>query len=132
MRVPLCANMPLFVPISQPQPLKNLLSEYVFPFLCPNMNLDKQRTTVRLFATVAGTAPTQITAMLGGIVPGVVKAVVQRDDDELREGSMRLLLTTTPRSSVPSRRTVTKPLWMSCPACRAIWDASNGHVLHPP
>ncbi|KAF7296627.1 Cullin-associated nedd8-dissociated protein 1 [Mycena chlorophos] len=79
-----------FVPISQPQLFSDLLSKHVFPFLAPNANLDKQRTTVQLVAAVARTAPTQIAPMLGDIVPGVVKAV-QRDDDELREGSLQAL-----------------------------------------
>ncbi|KAF8217872.1 armadillo-type protein [Mycena galopus ATCC 62051] len=63
---------------------------HAFPYLAANANLAKQRTAVNLVATVARTAPTQITPVLAEIVPGVLKAV-QRDDDELREGSLQAL-----------------------------------------
>ncbi|KAJ7487730.1 armadillo-type protein [Mycena galericulata] len=46
--------------------------------------------TVHLVAAVARTALTQIAPVLPEIVPGVLKAV-QRDDDELREGSLQAL-----------------------------------------
>ncbi|KAJ7644420.1 armadillo-type protein [Roridomyces roridus] len=79
-----------FVPISQGYLFTDLLATHVFPFLAPNANLEKQRTTVHLVAAVARTAPTQIAPALAEIVPGVLKAV-QRDDDELREGSLQAL-----------------------------------------
>ncbi|KAF7297547.1 Cullin-associated nedd8-dissociated protein 1 [Mycena kentingensis (nom. inval.)] len=79
-----------FVPISQGHLFTDLLSTHVFPFLASNANLEKQRTTVHLVAAVARTAPTQIAPVLAEIVPGVIKAV-QRDDDELREGSLQAL-----------------------------------------
>ncbi|KAJ7366442.1 armadillo-type protein [Mycena albidolilacea] len=79
-----------FVPISQPYLITDLLATHVFPFLASNANLEKQRTTVHLVAAVARTAPTQIAPVLAEIVPGVLKAV-QRDDDELREGSLQAL-----------------------------------------
>jgi hypothetical protein len=78
-----------FVPISQGYLVTDLLATHVFPFLASNANLEKQRTTVQLVAAVARTAPTQIAPVLGEIVPGVLKAV-QRDDDELREGSLQV------------------------------------------
>ncbi|KAF7365527.1 Cullin-associated nedd8-dissociated protein 1 [Mycena venus] len=80
----------LFVPISQGHLFTDLLATHVFPFLASNANLEKQRTTVQLVAAVARTAPTQVAPVLGEIVPGVLKAV-QRDDDELREGSLQAL-----------------------------------------
>ncbi|KAJ6584561.1 armadillo-type protein [Mycena capillaripes] len=79
-----------FVPISQGYLFTDLLATHVFPFLASNANLEKQRTTVHLVAAVARTAPTQIAPVLGEIVPGVLTAV-QRDDDELREGSLQAL-----------------------------------------
>ncbi|KAJ7646186.1 armadillo-type protein [Mycena rosella] len=79
-----------FVPISQGHLFSDLLATHVFPFLASNANLEKQRTTVHLVAAVARTAPTQIAPVLAEIVPGVLKAV-QRDDDELREGSLQAL-----------------------------------------
>ncbi|KAJ6521352.1 armadillo-type protein [Mycena vulgaris] len=79
-----------FVPISQGYLFTDLLATHVFPFLASNANLEKQRTTVHLVAAVARTAPTQIAPVLAEIVPGVLKAV-QRDDDELREGSLQAL-----------------------------------------
>ncbi|KAK7001853.1 Cullin-associated nedd8-dissociated protein 1 [Favolaschia claudopus] len=79
-----------FVPISQGYLFTDLLATHVFPFLAPNANLEKQRTTVHLIAAVARTAPTQIAPVLAEIVPGVLKAV-QRDDDELREGGLQAL-----------------------------------------
>ncbi|KAJ7037768.1 armadillo-type protein [Mycena alexandri] len=79
-----------FVPISQSYLFTDLLATHVFPFLASNANLERQRTTVHLVAAVARTAPTQIAPVLGEIVPGVLKAV-QRDDDELREGSLQAL-----------------------------------------
>ncbi|KAF7357490.1 Cullin-associated nedd8-dissociated protein 1 [Mycena sanguinolenta] len=77
-----------FVPISQGYLFTDLLATHVFPFLASNANLDRQRTTVHLVAAVARTAPTQIAPVLAEIVPGVLKAG-QRDDDELREGSLQ-------------------------------------------
>ncbi|KAJ7751005.1 armadillo-type protein [Mycena maculata] len=79
-----------FVPISQGYLFTDLLATHVFPFLASNANLEKQRTTVNLVAAVARTAPPQIAPVLAEIVPGVLKAV-QRDDDELREGSLQAL-----------------------------------------
>ncbi|KAK7039295.1 Cullin-associated nedd8-dissociated protein 1 [Favolaschia claudopus] len=65
-------------PAISPAPLcylfTDLLATHVFPFLAPNANLEKQRTTVHLIAAVARTAPTQIAPVLAEIVPGVLKA----------------------------------------------------------
>ncbi|KAF8212549.1 armadillo-type protein [Mycena galopus ATCC 62051] len=77
-----------FVRISQEYLFTDLLATHVFPYLAANANLEKQRTTMNLVAAVARTAPTQIAPVLAEIVPGVLRAV-QRDDDELREGSLQ-------------------------------------------
>ncbi|CAK5269861.1 unnamed protein product [Mycena citricolor] len=79
-----------FIPISQPQLFSDLIATHVFPFLAPNANLEKQRTTVTLIAAVARSAPTQLAPVLGDIVPGLLKTL-QRDDDELREGALQAL-----------------------------------------
>ncbi|TFK71706.1 TIP120-domain-containing protein [Pluteus cervinus] len=79
-----------FIPISQPVLFSELLKNHVFPYLAPSINLEKQRTTVQLVAAVARHSPSQIAPVLGDIVPGILKAV-QRDDDELREGSLQAL-----------------------------------------
>lgn len=78
-----------FVPISQPILFNELLSTYVFPFLAPSANIEKQRTTVHLIAAVARHSPLQIAPILNQIVPAVLLAV-QRDDDELREGTLQV------------------------------------------
>ncbi|KAK1235725.1 hypothetical protein PQX77_001032 [Marasmius sp. AFHP31] len=79
-----------FIPISQPGLFEDLLKTHVLPHLATNANLDKQRTTVQLIASVAKHSPAQIAGNLGEIVPPIVKAV-QREDDELREGCLQAL-----------------------------------------
>ncbi|KAF7318032.1 Cullin-associated nedd8-dissociated protein 1 [Mycena chlorophos] len=75
-----------FLPISQPQLFSDLLSKHVFPFLAQQTS-NTQRSSSRRCRCPR---PTQVAPLLGDIVPGVVKAV-QRDDDELREGSLQAL-----------------------------------------
>ncbi|RDB24577.1 Cullin-associated NEDD8-dissociated protein 1 [Hypsizygus marmoreus] len=79
-----------FSPISQPKLFDELLNTNVFPFLEPGADVEKQRTTVNLVAAVARQSPGQIAGVLGRVVPGILKAV-ERDDDELREGSLQAL-----------------------------------------
>ncbi|KAG5641254.1 hypothetical protein DXG03_005660, partial [Asterophora parasitica] len=79
-----------YVPISQPELFNDLLQTSVFPFLDESANTDKQRTTVHLVAAVARHSPLQIAPALSQIVPGILKAV-QKDDEELREGSLQAL-----------------------------------------
>ncbi|KAJ7196446.1 hypothetical protein C8J57DRAFT_1207209 [Mycena rebaudengoi] len=76
-----------FVPISQGFLFTDLLATHVFPHLAAGTDLEKHRTTVQL---VARTTLTQIAPVLADIVPGVLKAL-QRDDDELCEGSLQAL-----------------------------------------
>lgn len=78
-----------FIPISQVALFDNLLKTHIFPHLASNVNIDKQRTTVQLVAAAARHSPTQIAPVLSDIIPGILKAV-QRDDDELREGSLQV------------------------------------------
>jgi cullin-associated NEDD8-dissociated protein 1 len=78
-----------YVPLSQPDLVTDLLRSSVFPFLAPSANLDKQRTTVQLVAAFARHSPLHISPFLADIVPGILKAA-QRDDDELREGSLQV------------------------------------------
>ncbi|KAG6828860.1 hypothetical protein H0H92_006567 [Tricholoma furcatifolium] len=79
-----------FIPISQTELFHELLKTNVLPYLDSSANLEKQRTTVQLVAAVARNSPTHIAPVLGEIVPGVLKAV-QRNDEELREGSLQAL-----------------------------------------
>ncbi|KAG6856601.1 hypothetical protein H0H87_002693 [Tephrocybe sp. NHM501043] len=79
-----------YIPISPPELFHELLKANVFPFLDESANIEKQRTTVQLVAAVARHSPLQIAPVLSQIVPGVLKAV-QKDDDELREGSLQAL-----------------------------------------
>ncbi|KAG5651284.1 hypothetical protein H0H81_009201 [Sphagnurus paluster] len=79
-----------YVPISKPELFNELLSSTVFPFLDGDAKLDKQRTTVHLVAAVARHSPLQIAPVLDKIVPGILNAV-QKDDEELREGSLQAL-----------------------------------------
>lgn len=51
--------------------------------------MEKQRTTVQLVAAVVRQSPLSIAGVLGDVVPGILKAV-QKDDDELREGSLQV------------------------------------------
>ncbi|KAF8651023.1 hypothetical protein AX16_004957 [Volvariella volvacea WC 439] len=79
-----------FVPISQPTLVSGLLQTYVFPNLVPGASIDKKRTTVQLVAALARHSPTHISPVLGEIIPGILKAVHQ-EDEELREGSLQAL-----------------------------------------
>ncbi|KNZ72732.1 Cullin-associated NEDD8-dissociated protein 1, partial [Termitomyces sp. J132] len=79
-----------YVPISRPELFHEVLRTNVFPHLEDSANVEKQRTTVQLVAAVARHSPAQLAPVLGQIVPGILKAV-QKDDDELREGSLQAL-----------------------------------------
>ncbi|GLB36748.1 putative TATA-binding protein interacting (TIP20) [Lyophyllum shimeji] len=79
-----------YIPISRLELFQDLLQSNVFPFLDPSVNIDKQKTTVHLVAAIARHSPSQLAPFLTQIVPGILKAV-QRDDDELREGSLQAL-----------------------------------------
>lgn len=63
----------------------------MLPYLAvgSDINIEKQRTTVNLIASVAKHSPKQIAPMMGNIVPGIVGAV-KKDDDELREGCLQV------------------------------------------
>lgn len=61
----------------------------MFPYLHDSSDVRKQRTTVQLVAAVARHSPAQIAPVLVQVVPGILKAV-QKDDDELREGSLQV------------------------------------------
>lgn len=78
-----------YIPLSQPDLVTDLLKTNVFPFLVANAPLDKQRTTVQLISALARHSPIHIAAFLADVVPGTLKAA-QRDDDELREGSLQV------------------------------------------
>ncbi|KAG2745509.1 TIP120-domain-containing protein [Suillus brevipes Sb2] len=86
-----------YVPVAPPVLVNDLLQNHILPFLAPNANLEKQRTTVHLVAAIIRQAPQQLTSVYNDIIPGVVKAV-QRDDDELREGCLQALETLLLRS----------------------------------
>jgi cullin-associated NEDD8-dissociated protein 1 len=78
------------VPMSPPELFSELLATNVFPSLSQqDVNVDKQRTTVHLVAAIARHSPLQIGLVLPDIVPKVLE-IVQKDDDELREGSLQV------------------------------------------
>ena len=79
-----------FLPVSQAQLFSGLLGSTILPGLAPSASIDQQRTVVQLVTAVARHSPQQIAPVLGDIVPSVLKAV-QRDDEELREGSLQVL-----------------------------------------
>jgi cullin-associated NEDD8-dissociated protein 1 len=60
------------------------------PNLATSAGLEKQRTTVQLIAAVARHSPSQIAPALDRIVPEILQAV-EKDDDELKEGSLQAL-----------------------------------------
>jgi cullin-associated NEDD8-dissociated protein 1 len=78
-----------YVPVAPPALVNDLLQNHILPFLAPNANIEKQRTTVHLVAAIIRQAPQQLTSVYNDIIPGVVNAV-QRDDDELREGCLQV------------------------------------------
>jgi len=79
-----------FIPISPPTLFTGLLKSSVLPELVPTAGLDRQRTTVQLIAAVARHSPSQIAPFLDQIIPQILQAV-DKDDDELREGSLQAL-----------------------------------------
>lgn len=109
-----------FIPISQPSLFTSLLNKDILPFLDPNANLEKQRTTVQLVAAVTRHSPLNITPVFDNIVTGILKAV-ERDDDELREGCLQAL----------------EALLLRCPAeitpyLGAIVQTGNQHIKYDP
>ena len=79
-----------FIPISQPSLFEDLLRTCVFPNLAQSMNVDEQRTIVQLVAAITRQSPHHISPILNKIIPGILEAV-QKDDEELREGSLQAL-----------------------------------------
>ncbi|KII94441.1 hypothetical protein PLICRDRAFT_172091 [Plicaturopsis crispa FD-325 SS-3] len=79
-----------FVPISQSGLFNALLTNDVLPSLSASANLEKQKTTIQLLAAVARQSAAQVAPALGEVVPGILKAV-QQDDDDLRESSLQAL-----------------------------------------
>lgn len=78
-----------YIPISQTTLVSELLAINVFPFLAPNANIEKQRTTVQLIAALTRQSPSHVSPYIGDVVPGVLKSV-SRDDDELRDGCLQV------------------------------------------
>jgi cullin-associated NEDD8-dissociated protein 1 len=66
-----------------------LVSNEILPHLSEDAALERQRTTVLLVAAIARTSALQIAPNLGNILPGLLRAV-QKDDEELREGSLQV------------------------------------------
>jgi cullin-associated NEDD8-dissociated protein 1 len=78
------------IPMSPPGMFSELLATSVLPSLSQkDANVDKQRTTVHLVAAIARHSSLQISLVLPDIVPKVLE-IVQKDDDELREGSLQV------------------------------------------
>ena len=78
-----------FVPLSAPELSVQLLSTVVNPNLQLSAPIEKQRTTVNLVAAIARASPQRLASGLGAIVPGILR-VVDRDDEELREGALQV------------------------------------------
>jgi cullin-associated NEDD8-dissociated protein 1 len=78
-----------FVPLSAPELSGQLLSTVVIPNLQTSAPIEKQRTTVNLVAAIARASPQRLASGLGAIVPGILH-VVDRDDEELREGALQV------------------------------------------
>lgn len=79
-----------YIPISQAPLVSELLTDSVFPFLKPDSNLDKQRTTVQFIAALARHSPSHVAPYISDIIPGILKCV-NRDDEELRDGCLQAL-----------------------------------------
>jgi cullin-associated NEDD8-dissociated protein 1 len=78
-----------FIPLS-PRPLwTELLQKDILSSFAAGVAVDKQRTTVQLVASVARHSPLQISPVLDEIVPGILKAI-QEDDEELRENGLQV------------------------------------------
>jgi cullin-associated NEDD8-dissociated protein 1 len=77
-----------FIPVSTPNMFAELLQTHVFSVLSSG-NVEQQRTTVQLVAAVARNSAVHISPVLQDIVPGILKTV-QRNDEELREGSLQV------------------------------------------
>ena len=60
------------------------------PNLASAAGLEKQKTTVQLIAAVARQSPSQIAPALDRIIPEILQAV-EKDDDDLKEGSLQAL-----------------------------------------
>ncbi|TFY80959.1 hypothetical protein EWM64_g3046 [Hericium alpestre] len=79
-----------FVPYSSPDIVSQLITSELNTNLSPSATAEKQRTTVQLVAALARTSPQRVASGVNTIVAGILK-VVQRDDDELRDGSLQAL-----------------------------------------
>lgn len=99
-----------FVPASSPDLFADLLKTNVLPAFGPGAKTEQQRTTVQLVAAVVRHSALQIAPVLGDIVPGILKAA-QKDDDDLREGSLQVRSTSISliHGSNPGTR-----LWKPC------------------
>ncbi|EIW86241.1 TIP120-domain-containing protein [Coniophora puteana RWD-64-598 SS2] len=86
-----------FIPYAPREQFDVLLSTNIVPFLAPNANVDRQRTTVQLISAILRTSSHHLSPVLGEVIPSLLKAV-QRDDDELREGCLQTLETVVLRS----------------------------------
>ena len=91
MRKRVILTLSQFFPVSPPELCNHLLLTNVLPNLEPNASLEQQRTTVNLVTAILRQSPQQLTASLGEIIPGILRAV-QRDDDELREGCLQVCI----------------------------------------
>jgi cullin-associated NEDD8-dissociated protein 1 len=78
-----------FVPLSAPDLSAHLLSAVINPNLQLSAPLEKQRTTVNLVAAIARTSPQRLASGLRTIILGLLR-VVDRDDEELREGALQV------------------------------------------
>jgi cullin-associated NEDD8-dissociated protein 1 len=79
-----------FISVSSPQLFSELLEVHVFYYLQEgNSNTDRQRTTVQLVAALARNSSKHISQVLPAVVPGILRTV-QRDDPDLREGSLQV------------------------------------------
>jgi cullin-associated NEDD8-dissociated protein 1 len=88
-----------FVPLSAPDLSAHLLSAVINPNLQLSAPLEKQRTTVNLVAAIARTSPQRLASGLRTIISGLLR-VVDRDDEELREGALQVKVSLYPTCSL--------------------------------
>ena len=84
-----------FVPLSAPELSAQLLSAVINPNLQLSAPLEKQRTTVNLVAAIARASPQRLASGLRSIIPGILH-VVEKDDEELREGALQVRFNNSP------------------------------------
>ncbi|KIJ45062.1 hypothetical protein M422DRAFT_167119 [Sphaerobolus stellatus SS14] len=80
-----------FLPSASAETTNNLLrTVIVAPLINASTPVGTQRTSIQLLAAIARYSPTVVAPILGDVIPGILKASSQ-DDDEQRESSLQTL-----------------------------------------